>query len=425
MRDIYLSRIKIKSARNVENLDIDLSNSERVHLLLTGRNGSGKTAVLREINKYLVQVVSGQHGRLETFESSLKSHLDQRRTLVTNSELLDAEELVEENERALSNIDSSIVNVKTRVGNFGGVRLSFANGRILSKEEVDDHLVIAFFEAQRKISFQIPDGIRKVDLDLNYQLAPQVSDQFLQYIVNMKADRSFARDDGESDVVEGIDEWFDNFQEWLRELIGSPTLELRFDRKDYTFLIAEDSKKVYGLDKLSDGYSAILNVITEILLRMEAHDVRSYDMQGIILIDEIETHLHVELQKLILPFLTRMFPKIQFIVSTHSPFVLQSVENAVVCDLEHRIITKDLSGYSYDALIESFFYSDKYSDIVKSKIRKYEELVNTANLDGDDKDELRHLADYFSHVPKYLGNELRVKLQQILLEELDKKASAK
>lgn len=60
--------------------------------------------------------------------------------------------------------------------------------------------------------------------------------------------------------------------------------------------------------------------------------------EGIVLIDEIETHLHLELQKEILPFLTKLYPNIQFIVSTHSPFILSSVDNAVVFDLENKTL---------------------------------------------------------------------------------------
>ena len=132
--------------------------------------------------------------------------------------------------------------------------------------------------------------------------------------------------------------------------------------------IIEPNKEPYGFDTLSDGYSAIISIVTELLLRMEAHEAKNYDMEGLVLIDEIETHLHVELQKKILPFLTNFFPKIQFIVSTHSPFVLSSISNSVICDLEKDIITSDLSGYSYDTLIESYFDSDKYSSLVKSKV---------------------------------------------------------
>ncbi len=220
----------------------------------------------------------------------------------------------------------------------------------------------------------MPSGIKKIDLQKRYPLQENVNQQFIQYVVNLKADRSFARDDNEKTVVASIDKWFDQFQNRLRDLFGSSTLQLKFDRKTYNFQIIEDEKEPYGFNTLSDGYSAILSIVTELLLRMEAHNVRNYDMEGLVLIDEIETHLHVDLQKKILPFLTDFFPKIQFIVSTHSPFVLSSVSNAVICDLESRIVTSDLSGYSYDALIESYFYSDKYSNSVKNKIIEFEEL---------------------------------------------------
>lgn len=54
------------------------------------------------------------------------------------------------------------------------------------------------------------------------------------------------------------------------------------------------------------------------------------------MIDELETHLHVSLQKKILPFLTEFFPNLQFIVTTLSPFILNSIEDVVVYDLEKR-----------------------------------------------------------------------------------------
>ena len=54
-------------------------------------------------------------------------------------------------------------------------------------------------------------------------------------------------------------------------------------------------------------------------------------------IDEIDSHLHVSLQRLILPFFTESFPNVQFIVTTHSPFVLMSTKDSVVYDLGKEI----------------------------------------------------------------------------------------
>jgi len=182
--------------------------------------------------------------------------------------------------------------------------------------------------------------------------------------------------------------------------------------------LKEPNKWPYDFNTLADGYSAILNIVTELILRMEAQKAKAYNLQGVVLIDEIETHLHVDLQKKVLPFLTNFFPKIQFIVTTYSPFVLSSVSNAVICDLETRLVTTDLSAYSYDALIESYFNSDKYSDIIKEKILQYEQLATQTSLNPAQKEQLRHLQRYFAHVPKYLSKELMVKLQEIELKNL-------
>ena len=77
--------------------------------------------------------------------------------------------------------------------------------------------------------------------------------------------------------------------------------------------------------------------------------------------------------------LTSFFPNIQFIVSTHSPFVINSIDNAVVYDLENNIQIDNLSNYSYSAIIEGYLGQDQYSDILKGKIELYKELKNKDN----------------------------------------------
>ncbi len=75
----YITEIKIESSRNVSNLNIPLSNEKRQHLILTGKNGSGKTSLLLELNKYLSQVDSGQSkdytknlNQLDTYKKAIR-----------------------------------------------------------------------------------------------------------------------------------------------------------------------------------------------------------------------------------------------------------------------------------------------------------------------------------------------------------------
>ncbi|MDR3244798.1 MAG: AAA family ATPase, partial [Prevotellaceae bacterium] len=280
--------------------------------------------------------------------------------------------------------------------------------------------LLAYFDAKRPhASLNTPKGIKKIELKQRYGLEERANSDFIQYIVNLKADRSFAKDDGEEDSVQKIDEWFEQLENQLKSLFAEPTLKLQFDRKSYNFNIVIDNHEPFNLNQLSDGYSAIINIVTELLLRMESHNAKSYDLEGVVLIDEIETHLHVELQKRVMPFLTDFFPKTQFIVTTHSPFVLSSIPNATVCDLETRTITADLSAYSYDALLESYFMTDKYSGTVKSKIEEYDSLISKQEKTIEDIENIKYLHDYFAHAPKYLSKELLIKLQQIELSNLN------
>lgn len=48
--------------------------------------------------------------------------------------------------------------------------------------------------------------------------------------------------------------------------------------------------------------------------------LNEYNFEGVVLIDELEAHLHIELQRKILPFLTKFFPRVQFIISAHRIF---------------------------------------------------------------------------------------------------------
>lgn len=405
----FITEIKIKTSRNISNLNIPLSSDKRQHLILTGKNGSGKTSLLLELNKYLAKIDSDQ---VKDYSKNLKQLESYKEELKNNS-------LSEKQKLDLTN---NIIAYKNWILGFGGTQIKFSNtDENISTKCASGEFLLAFFDSKRHTSLTIPQGIKKVDLKKKYGLQEKASPSFIQYIVNLKADRSFARDDNEMKTVSEIDDWFNQFENRLKTLFDDDKLKLKFDRKAYNFDIQSGKGDPFSFNTLSDGYSAIISIVSELLLRMEAHNNKSYNLEGIVIIDEIETHLHVELQKIVLPFLIDFFPKLQFIVTTHSPFVLSSISNVAICDLESQLVTSDLTSYSYDALIESYFKTDKYSEEVKSKVLEFENLIAKSELSISEKDTLKNLRNYFAHSPKYMSDELIVKLQEIQLIEITKK----
>ena len=155
------------------------------------------------------------------------------------------------------------------------------------------------------------------------------------------------------------------------------------------------------------------------MMRMESQ--RRYDLEGIVLIDEVETHLHVELQKKIVPILTELFPNIQFIMTTHSPFVLNSAPNAVVYDLEkHMLVENGLTNLPYEGIVEGYFGADLLSQELREKFEKYRQLVQKSDLTDEDFVKAAELEMYLDEVPDYLALGIATEYSRLKLEFANK-----
>jgi len=93
---------------------------------------------------------------------------------------------------------------------------------------------------------------------------------------------------------------------------------------------ADDSILAPTLDALSTGQSALFNLFATIVRYADAKNINNSlnlkDITGIVVIDEIELHLHSNLQRDVLPELISLFPKVQFVISTHSPLFLLGMD---------------------------------------------------------------------------------------------------
>ncbi|OTW84070.1 AAA family ATPase (plasmid) [Bacillus cereus] len=95
---------------------------------------------------------------------------------------------------------------------------------------------------------------------------------------------------------------------------------------------------------LSDGYRSIIGLVADIAYRMAVLNPfldNHLETPGIILIDEIDLHLHPKWQRNIVNDLKSTFPNVQFIVTTHSPFIVQSLSSGELQTLDNRM-TKQL-----------------------------------------------------------------------------------
>ena len=110
--------------------------------------------------------------------------------------------------------------------------------------------------------------------------------------------------------------------------------------------------------------------------------------EGVVLIDEIELHLHPKWQRAIVPALTRTFPNCQFIVTTHSPQVLSEVQPNSIYILESTdrgiIAKRPTSSYGRDSnqILEDLMDVPERPENVKEQLLEIFRLIDAGDLEG-------------------------------------------
>ena len=140
---------------------------------------------------------------------------------------------------------------------------------------------------------------------------------------------------------------------------GSRNASIFFDLDTHRLMLefeTEDgSAQKFAMDEMSDGYKNTLSMIGDIAYRMAVLNPTLGDQvlnetPGIVLIDEIDLHLHPKWQQSILSDLNEIFPNIQFVVSSHAPAVVNSVQREQIRILDHgKIYMPAAQTYGRDA----------------------------------------------------------------------------
>jgi len=164
---------------------------------------------------------------------------------------------------------------------------------------------------------------------------------------------------------------------------------------------------------LSDGYRNVMKIVTDIATKMcilnpHLEGQALVKTPGVVVIDELDLSLHPTWQKRIVRILKKLFPQIQFICATHSPFIIQSLEPGELLALD-TVQDEEYSGQSIEDIAEDIMqvpmphYSEKKEQMYKAA-EKYFGALN-ANVDAEKlealKEELDVLSAEYSDNPAY------------------------
>ena len=389
-------------------LEIEFQSDKNVVVLL-GNNGYGKTTVLDALAT-LMAPFSTQFPGIQDFQlSDFDVHIDnngRRSDFLAVSSILENDGQIAHSVRYRKGVSNP---PKSNYDELKRMALEMKDAILNGKEGVKLP-VFAYYGIGRG-QFKVPErkrGFQQVFERWDcYKSAINPETDFKRFFgwFDLMEDeerrtREKLRDfDYQSPVLQSVRK---ALSEFVPEL-GNPRIEtrpLRFvmDRTD-----SNGNCHELRIEQLSEGYKIVIAMVADLAARMaEANPEMENPLEGpgIVLVDEIDLHLHPQWQRVIITQLASVFKNIQFVVTTHSPIIvvgasgvaqIVNLNNASLDSIEPDDLSK--SNIGLVLLSDLFGLQTLQSPQWDAKIKEREELLSQSELSEDEKQRLRELDD--------------------------------
>lgn len=335
MANNNFKKLTITDWKQFEKIDIDFHPQLTV---LTGANGSGKTTIINMLSRHF----GWEHTELSTPAQETKTGIFKYfvrwfKSEPKTNELKIGELIYSDNKKSDLTISD---------GNSAQYTVGIPQQQGIQGISIPSHRPTYFYRHVPHISTSKRTKKQAYDLAFgssrNYYFSGggQTSNYYLKETLMSWA----IGGEGNKHVVPDpeIKKYFDGFQTVLKKILPPSIGFTELSIRNYEVVLVTDSGD-FMLDAVSGGVSAIIDLAWQIFT------YRNDDEEALtVLIDEVENHLHPEMQRSILPNLISAFPNIQFIVSTHSPLIVGSVKDSNVYAFRHKKIeeTKNMRVYN-------------------------------------------------------------------------------
>jgi len=198
---------------------------------------------------------------------------------------------------------------------------------------------------------------------------------------------------------------------------------LRIERKLRRMTVRKHDE-VLDVTQLSAGEKALLTLVSDLARRLSMANPRTQEPRlggGIVLIDEVDLHLHPRWQRMLLPSLERTFPNCQFIVTTHSPQVISNVKPECIYLLERTqegeiIARRPEASFGLDSnrILEDLMGVDERPSRIKEQLLQFFRLIDEGKLD-EAKALRRELeAEIGSDEPNFAKGDVLIRRKEML-----------
>ncbi len=357
MQDFYIRKISLRNHRRFEEKTIHLNKN--MHLLI-GKNASGMTTVLEAVNVALgaylaaykeyvpsrfVQNIADndvrrKNQRTEQKDVLISSGIEQYPCSIETELLMDVRKF--SYQRILEKKES-----RTKFTTSNPMQKEVVRWEMATKDGdgTDEHLVLPsvlylssarLWNENKSSEFDdIPNRTDAYHRCLDAKRGMQMPFQYMRHLKEIAVQEKGGEDfPAYTLIMEAI-------RESMREELNLGERIEHSLRYNGLALVEEDGTWI-PFEGLSDGYRDVIKIIADIAVRMcilnpYLKENTLKETPGIVVIDELERSLHPEWQRRIMSMFTELFPKVQFICASHSPFIIQSLKDGQLISMDGEI----------------------------------------------------------------------------------------
>lgn len=393
-----IKKLKMQSFRGISDLTLDFD--QKLNILI-GNNGSGKSSILDCLSAFLSHIAEQVRILYPNKDNFLRAMSGQARNIFLDDDIaINSKERIEAVLEIILNSINIEFTIKKRKYELSNV------SALLEQEKQESHftqnLLIPNLVTRDKIPVLIYYSVKRDILFGDFQDFKEDENHIILNTYN----RAFT---GGQVVFKEFFEWFRILEEIENELIRDIPFyrdrqlesvrqaiytflpefkDLRIRRRPELRMTVTKNGAELTINQLSDGEKNLLAMVGDLARRLAIANPEMENPEqgsGVVLIDEIELHLHPKWQRIVIPALLRTFPNCQFIITTHSPQVLGEIKDGKIFRLantESGVTAEIIRTYGRDSnrILEDEMGVTKRNQKIKDDLLNLFRLIDDGNL---------------------------------------------
>ncbi|NET43443.1 AAA family ATPase [Okeania sp. SIO2B3] len=437
-----IKRLEIKCFRGIKNLTIDFSTTEPT--VFIGINGVGKSRILDCIailfSWLLVRIQYEPKKTTHDLDLDDDDYIDKsegryfsQQDVTNGCEETKCESIFSINCEIIFSIDGLENQIGLAQNNGGGWGISIKSPSIADdirtklKDNSQLNIPLIVYYPVNRFVLDLPI---KIEENYGFRQVDAYEDALSGTQINFGGFFKWFRiiEDTENEERRDNPEYRDRLLQAVREAIYSilgknDFNDFRARRKPRPRMTIKKQDQELDIQQLSDGEKNLLALVGDLARRLAIANPslgNPLKASSVVLIDEIEQHLHPAWQRQVIPKLTETFPNCQFIITTHSPQVVSQIKPNSVYILEKiddNVILKHPSssfGRDSNRILEDLMKVPERPQEIKEKLMELFRLIDSGNLDSARQLRLEIEEEIGTDEPEFVRADILMRRREIL-----------